>query len=301
MTFTPSASKQKPNLFLVGAPRCGTTSMHSYLGQHPEIFMSQVKEPEMWGQDVRYSRLTLESYFRLFACAGDEKWLGEASTSYLCSHLAAAQIKEFAPESRILIMLRNPVDVLYSMHKLRYSDGIYRHSDLGAELQAEEERRSRGEESYQGREARILTGYRASLYELGAFTNQVERFFNAFDRDNVHVIIFEDLERDTAAVYADTLRFLEVADDFQADLKPLNPLRVSRSRTFQTLTKPLRRIKDLMSLPSFGVRRITHKSVRPPPIDPELRIQLTAHFKPEIESLSVLLNRDLMYWSRRNL
>ena len=191
----------------------------------------------MWGQDVRYPRLTLESYFRLFARAGDEKWLGEASTSYLRSHLAAAQIKELAPESRILIMLRNPVDVLYSMHKLRYSEGIYRHSDLGAELLAQEERRNRGEESYEGRGARIHTEYGASLYDLGAFTNQVERFINAFGRDNVHIIIFEDLERDSAAVYADTLRFLEVEDDFHADLKPLNPLRVSRSRTFQTLTK----------------------------------------------------------------
>src|SRR5579872_3244504 len=98
---------RKPDFFIVGAPRCGTTAMFDYLGKHPEIFGAALKEPHFFGSDIAYPRRpTLERYLSYFVGANGEKRVGEASTSYLFSKLAAAEIKEFSPSSRIIIMLR---------------------------------------------------------------------------------------------------------------------------------------------------------------------------------------------------
>jgi len=100
----------KPNFFIVGAPKCGTTSMTEYLKQHPDIFIPEEKEPHYFGSDLEYPRITKTEaqYLRLFSEAQDERRLGEASVWYLFSQRAAQEIYEFNPLSRIIIMLRTP-------------------------------------------------------------------------------------------------------------------------------------------------------------------------------------------------
>src|SRR3979411_724122 len=104
-----------PDVFIVGAPRCGTTALYTYLKDHPEIFMSPIKEPEFFtdflgeGRRVR----TEAEYLNCFGGVRDEKRIGEASVSYLASRTSARAIKGFSPLAMIIIMLRNPVDVMY--------------------------------------------------------------------------------------------------------------------------------------------------------------------------------------------
>ena len=115
----------KPDFFIVRAPKCGTTAMQDCLSQHPEIFMPEAKPPfyrgkelHFLGSELRANRkiFTRDEYFSYFPKAKDEKRVGEATVWYLCSKRAAYEIKEFNPSSKIIIMLRNPVEMVYSCH-----------------------------------------------------------------------------------------------------------------------------------------------------------------------------------------
>jgi hypothetical protein len=115
---------RKPDFFIVGAPRSGTSSMMNYLEEHPDIFMARPPgdEPHFFGTDLSapWSIADERSYLSLFDDAKDEIRAGEKSVSYLYSKRAAVEIKEFQPSAKIIIMLRNPVDVIYSIHGLRF-------------------------------------------------------------------------------------------------------------------------------------------------------------------------------------
>ena len=128
----------RPNFFIVGAPKCGTTALHAYLDAHPEIFMSHYKEPRFFGSDLRQRRRPTKSqYFSCFARARNEKRVGEASVLYLYSKCAAAEIKEFCPEARIIIMLRDPVEMLHSKHSQSIFSGNEVINDFEEALEAE--------------------------------------------------------------------------------------------------------------------------------------------------------------------
>src|SRR5882672_7839349 len=123
---------EKPNLFIVGAPRCGTTSMYDYLKQHPDVFMPEVKEPHFLGTDLTSSRFIRDEgkYQALFATAKNEKRIGEASVWQLYSKIAAYEIKEYSPTARVIIMLRNPVDMMYSLYGQHIFSGDEEISDF---------------------------------------------------------------------------------------------------------------------------------------------------------------------------
>ena len=108
----------KPNLFIVGAPKCGTTFLYHYLKKHPEIFFPKFKEPHFFGSDLIRKNgaydLNLNNYLNLFN--SDKKIIGEASTFYIFSKNAAKEIHAFNPDAKIIIMLRNLIDLTYSMH-----------------------------------------------------------------------------------------------------------------------------------------------------------------------------------------
>ena len=120
----------KPNLFIVGQPKSGTTALHQFLGQHPEIFMSSIKEPHFFCSDFhlesdraygkqRFFDFRNESaYLQIFAKAEGAEIAGESSTNYLYSQVAAEKIYNFNPDAKIIIILREPAKFLYSLHFL---------------------------------------------------------------------------------------------------------------------------------------------------------------------------------------
>src|SRR5687767_13894655 len=113
-------SKGKPNFFIVGAPRCGTTSLTRWLANHQDVYMPAIKVPFHFGTDLdmipKRKFRTLEAYLALYEGATTQLWLGDSTPLYLYSELAAREIRNFDPEARIIIMLRNPVDMMHSMH-----------------------------------------------------------------------------------------------------------------------------------------------------------------------------------------
>ncbi len=293
----------KPNFFIVGAPKCGTTALYRYLSAHPDIFMPGRKEPHFFGSDLEHVPIdarSLDEYLALFAPAGDKKRVGEASVWYLVSQTAAQEIAAFNPEARIIIMLREPVDMLHSLyHHLLYS-GSETEPTFEAALAAEPDRRA-------GRRLPPSRRRRQSLYyrEIAAYTAQVERYFDAFGRDAVHVILFDDLKRDAAGMYRDVLAFLEVDPDFRVDFKRVNESRRIRSwRLHVAYSLAFRRSMDYLRGPALhamrkgtGILRSLNTAHAPrPPLDPELRQRLRREFEPEVMRLGDLLGRDLSHW-----
>lgn len=300
---------RKPDFFIVGAPRCGTTAMYEYLRQHPEIFMPERKEPHFFGSDltvtpkfVYYTR-DIQEYCNLFATARNEKRIGEASTLYLKSRRAPAEIKKFSPAAKVIIMLRNPVDVIYSLHSHVVYIGEEEIKDFEGALEAERDR-TLGLRIPKGNGLLDSLLYR----EVVKFSQQVERYFQIFGQDNVHIIIYDDLRDDTLGAYKGTLRFLGISSDFQPELGIIYENRRARSKVLQYMwaNRPTTVQRYLMDCTppwlSQGVlKALKLVGSRPAsrlPMNSELQGRLKAEFKPEVERLSQLLGRDLTHWCK---
>lgn len=293
-----------PEFFIVGAPKCGTTAMQEYLRQHPDIFMPDMKEIHHFADDLLKHDdpfLNRDRYLSLFAGAHEHQLIGEASVYHLFSRNAARNIKSFCPNAKIIIMLRNPVDMLYSRHAQLVYNGAEDILDFEASLAAEEKRRN-GELIPEN----IRIEKKLLHREVVKFTEQGKRYFDMFGRDKVQVIIYDDLRKDTAKVYRETLGFLNVNDNFRPDFKVINPNKRVRTRTLQHLLKTppsLVRIAGKLVMPQScrnlllnGLKKLNTQFVPRQPMSPELRRRLQKEFTPEIKNLSELLGRDLTHW-----
>jgi hypothetical protein len=293
---------RKPDFFIVGAPKCGTTAMYEYLRQHPEVLMPRRKEIPFFGSDLSFSRRSttdMEEYLSHFSEAMDEKRVGTAFVWYLYSKRAATEIKEFCPTASIIIMLRNPVGMLHSQHSQFLYNGNEDIADFEDALDAEEDRK-------QGLRVpnNVLLIEGLFYRETVKYTQQVQRYLDAFGWENVHFIIFDDFRSDTVEVYKKTLRFLGVDEDFQPALRIVNPNKRVRSKTLQNppqIAKGFGKVltpRPIRSILLKGLKRYNTKYVPRPPMDPELRRRLQAEFVSEVEQLSELLSRDLTHWSQ---
>lgn len=294
----------RPDFFVVGAFKCGTTALYEYLRQHPEIFMPFHKEPLYFGDDLtrRYGRMSEADYQALFREARPGQRVGEASSWYLYSTSAAREIAAYAPGAQIIAMVRNPVDVMHAEHsQLRFNveEDI---ADFGAALDAEPARR-RGERLPPGPLRPETLYYRHSV----RFAEQLERYLAVFGADRVHVVVFDDFRDDTAAAYRGVLEFLGVDPGFQPDFSVRNPNKQVRFPLLQRLVyQPpgllLRLVPRLRRFPLVHrvrdlVLRANSAAERREAMDPELRRRLTAELAPEVERLGRLIGRDLSAWS----
>ncbi len=300
-----SPGMPRPDFFVVGAFKSGSTALYEGLRRHPQIFMPFHKEPLYFGDDLtrRYGRLTEAEYLNLFKGAKAGQRIGEASTWYMYSESAAREIKAFSPDARILIVLRNPVDVMYAQHNQLIFNVIEDIPDFEEALAAEPERRA-------GR--RIPPGpinvenlfYRHSV----RFAEQIERYFEVFGRDRVHVMLHDDLVRDGAGTVRGVLEFLDVDPALAAAPPKSNENRRVRSPLIQRL---IFAPKLLLPLAPFLRRFPLVRAVRTKmleanseakpraPMSPELRRQLLDEFTPQIERLGQVIGRDLSHWLER--
>ncbi|MBA2377600.1 MAG: sulfotransferase, partial [Rubrobacter sp.] len=214
-----------PDFFIVGAPRCGTTFMYEYLSRHPQIFMSPAKEPQYFATDLD-SGSYLDSltflrdrnrYLSLFEGAQPGQLTGEGSTWYLYSREAARNIKAANAEARIIIMLRDPVEMLYSLHGRRVYGGSEDLLNFGDALAAEEDRKRGLRMPARARNIQALF-YR----DVGRYTEQVQRYLDTFGQEQVQVIIFEEFRADPATAYRETLEFLGVDPTVVPDFEVVN-------------------------------------------------------------------------------
>jgi len=293
----------RPNVFIVGAPKAGTTALYSYLAQHPEVFMSRLKEPQFFAGDIRGNHrnvTTLSEYLRLFEDA-HALAIGEASTCYLASPGAAEQIQSFCPEARIIVMLRNPVDVMYAEHSERLFDGTEHILSFSRALESYEDRRRRCGR-FKG-ERVVQVPYR----ELVKFTEQITRYIGVFGQKNVCVILFDDFVSDPQDAYSRVLAFLGVSQDYRCAFDVVHSnRRVKSTMMHDQLRHPPTLIRGLLHafLPQ-SVRRTIGERLNAlnieylprPPLDQQLRQRLTLEFSQELKDLGDLIGRDLSMWT----
>ena len=299
-----------PNFFIVGAPKCGTTSLCHYLGQHPDIFIPPAKEIHYFGRDLTGNKKAkTENEYLSFFQNRSEQMCGEGSTWYLFSKQASREISQFNSDSKIIVMLREPVSLLHSLHSQRLVNGSSENIfDFQEALEAEDDRRN-------GKRMPKKCMRPEGLFysDVVKFAEQIERYFEVFGRDRVRVIIFDDFKANTAKVYQQTLEFLGVSSNFRPNFTKMNANKRVRSAALQRFLRfppsCLDRLGRSVPLcPKFKeawwsqfsqtARACNTYAAPRPPLDPELHRSLQRKFAPEVERLSDLLQRDLTYWSR---
>ena len=293
---------KRPNFFIVGAPKSGTTALADYLRQHPDVFMPLRKELGFFGSDLKYTKRFLRprnasEYLRYFGEWRDEAYAGEASVWYLFSTRAAGEIKEFSPSAKIIVMCRNPVEVMYSnYYQLLYS-GNENLPSFEQALAAEPVRR-RGAQIPPTAMLADALRYRDSV----RFAGQLERYFSVFGRESVHTIIFDDFASDAARAFRAVLEFMQIDAEFRTEFHRVNPNKTPRGTFVWRLlrTTPLmaaaRRFPRLAHRVYTPIRRLNTVVVERPPLDQKTERSLKNEMRPEIDRLGELLGRDLSHW-----
>ena len=299
-----------PDFFIVGAPRSGTTFMYEYLRLHPQIFMSPAKEPQHFATDLD-SGSYLDSvtflrdrrrYLELFAAARPDQLLGEGSTWYLYSQAAAGNIQAVRPDARIVIMLRDPVEMLYSLHGRRVYGGSEDLASFEEALAAEEDRKQGRRMPARPRNVKALF-YR----EVARYHEQVKRYLDIFGQGQVHVIIFDDFRADPAGMYRGLLEFLGVDASFNPDFRVINESAERRSwRVQQLLLSPrvvrlARAIIPLRFRPAVGRAwdALNSKGKSRQPLSDDVAAALYSDLRDDIDQLGQLIGRDLLkLWGR---
>lgn len=297
---------KKPNFFIVGAGKCGTTAMHEYLGKHPDIFMAR-KELHHFAKDLLPSDMPMldrTKYLSQFNGARNEKVIGESSVFYLYSKVAARKIKNFNNDAKILIHVRNPIDVIASHHSQVIYEGAEPIKNLKDALDIEPLRKNglHMPENFVWKDTLL---YR----ELVRFSPQIQRFIDAFGKQKIHFIVFDDFVEDTIGEYKRTCEFLDVNSTFRPEFDVVNANKAIRSEFIMDVIvrdppQWATRISHFMfSLATrnaikSAVKKLNTSYVPRQRMEPKLRRQLKAEFLPEVERLSKLLDRDLTAWCR---
>jgi hypothetical protein len=288
-----------PNFLIVGAMKSGTTALYYYLEQHPQIYMSPLKEPNFFcleGQkNTDADSITdIETYRSLFKGVSKEKAFGEASHCYLYEPGAVDRIKHHVPEARPIAILRNPIDRAYShfLHMVR--NGSEPITDFAQALW-EEEAGTHPDRTFQ------------DYIGIGFYYGQLKRYFDTFGRDRTRVYLYEDLSDAPLDTLQDAFRFLEVDDSFAPDVSLRR--NVSGDPKHKTLDRLLRRpnpIKRALKLYlPVGLRwRLSEafddlkaRNLRQPaPMSREVRQRLIGVYREDVRNLAELIDRDLSGW-----
>ncbi|WP_231934389.1 sulfotransferase domain-containing protein [Botrimarina colliarenosi] len=285
-----------PDFVIVGSPKCGTTTLYQHLQRHPDVFMSTPKEPSFFSRDERY-RNGLESYCELFAGAADHQRCGEASTTYTrwpTFPNTVDRLADAAPHVKLLYLVRNPVDRLYSFYAHRMRERAT--MDMDTFLDATPE-----------------------ALHSGMYMSQIEQLLRRFPREQLCVLLLEDLIRDTPKTLEQVARFLGLP---QFDFGPAGRLVANRGdghhAATQKVTAILRTIKRTPLVghaarlaPAAAKKRVfrwlqegpvgrhlkTRHNRQLTPMSPALRRRLFSLLEEDLAAFESFLGRDLSHWN----
>lgn len=213
-------NRRAPDFFLVGAAKSGTTSLWHYFGEHPEIYVTSdpgLKELGFFASD--HGMQDWSAYLDHFSEAKQDQLIGEVCNSYLSDTTCAERIHEELPHSKILIILRNPVERAASLHNWMVREGYESIRKFEDALKAEEDR-------WQNKDFRRRNthgNYRNYLYKRsGLYFAQINRYFKAFDESQIHIELFDDLRAKPQETLKRIFSFLDVDSSFEPEFTVLN-------------------------------------------------------------------------------
>tara|TARA_B110000967_G_scaffold175805_1_gene188833 strand:- start:101 stop:1009 length:909 start_codon:yes stop_codon:yes gene_type:complete len=297
-----------PNFLIVGAAKSGTSSLHNYLNQHPEVFMPsynkegmKVKEPRFLIKDLVQHRLhngvwNWEEYKSLFNEVKDEISIGESTVLYLYYYKHAIDnIKKYLGENvKIIIMLRNPTDRAYS---------AFQHVSRGLKEQNSFEEALKIEKGRMDKESSLTP--MVMYKEMGLYHDMVRAYKENFK--NAHIIFYEDFRDDTEGEIKKIFKFLELSLSVNIDFVSRHNVGGKRWKN-EKIKHVFMKNNPLKSALKKAIPKSLRKGVRDKlisastdkvaPMKENTRIKLNAFFKDDVKKLSDLLNRDLTHWTK---
>lgn len=299
-----------PNLFVIGAPKAGTTSLCGWLAQHPDVYWSVPKEPfhlaaDFPGQREHFGfterRAYLDLYDRSEATAA--RYRGDGSTTYLYSQVAVAQALRLSPDARFVVSLRDPAELIPSYHRTQV-----------VALNEDRELSEAWRGSLRGAgpdQATPLDPAQVDYPRIGAQGAALAAVFDVVGRQRVHVMLFDDVKNHPTRAWSDLCDFLDIdADaDIAFDTRNASTKAARLPALRRAVQRPPAPIRPLVaaarqwsrttSLPVVShLKRGMWTSAAPPQVAPELIAELRAHFASDICLLSELTGKDLSRWHR---
>jgi hypothetical protein len=285
-----------PNFFIVGAVKCGTTSLYEHLKRHPQVFFPEMKEPHFFSSSPVPPRFMhehcwgdSEAYLKMYEPGRGYKAIGDASPSYLLDENAPRRILEVSPDAKIVVLLRDPVERTYSSYLMNLLNGEETEKSFMKALHLDS-----------ARQPKVF--WKSRLYiEASMYYSQVQRQFDAFGRDRVLILMFDDLVKNPQEVVTRAARHIGVNPQVrdETDLsEPHNAYRMPRFRgIYRLATSGISKKLRHKLLPSAAQNWLRHSPLlygnRKPPLDDESRRYLQNIFDPDITRLEELLGRKL--------
>jgi len=288
----------KPNFFILGAPKCGTTSLATWLAEHPEIYLPSTKEPHFFNTDHKRLTGSLQAYEALFAAADERhRAIGEASVWYLSSAAAVTNILSYAPEAKFIVMLRNPMEMAPSLHEEMVFTGRDDVADFAEAWSLQELRRN-------GRRVPFMV-WEPKFVQYGdacSLGKQVARLLETVSPERVKFLLLENIARDPATAYRSVLQFLGVSDDGRRDFGVHNQAKTRKWPSLVAAAWAVSNVKRALGIGGgLGVwKRIDamNRVERPrPPIAEDMRRTLKDYFAADVALLQNLISCDLRHWS----
>jgi hypothetical protein len=293
---------------IVGQPKSGTTALAEFLAQHPQICISVPKEPAYFATDLMeesdrfhgsrkyFEFRSEEDYAAVFAHCRPRQLRGDASTSYLHSKVAAANLLASSPDARIIIMLREPVSFMNSLHMQFLNDTTEDEPDFARALEKEPLRKA-------GECIPVRVRCPSFLFyrDRAAYFNQLERYYAVFPRENVIAMTMEEFRQDNEGRYRQVLEFLGVDPHYVPSFAAVHTSKAPRSRRLnQVLNHP--GLKAML-FRALGPRRynavgkavagLVLKEQPRAGLSPLLEQKLRAELHEEVDQVSELIGRDL--------
>ena len=312
---------KKPNLFVVGAAKCGTTALYKFLSLHPEVYMSPIKEPHFFSKDIRYSNFSNqykrrnyfnskkyfskekldymqiafieneEDYMSLFKGSTGEKYLGEISNGYLISKNAHQEIYNFNRDAKIIMILRNPLERAFSHWRQENRSGFSKSNSFYNDIIYDY---SLNDEQWGGKSNTYV--------QLGLYSKQIKKYLNLFPESNIKVLFYDDLVSKPIELRKDLFKFLNIKEidiDFS---ERHNSDFEGRNSLIKNLFKKYRSVDHKMKywIPNF-IKSISKKLLFKQKSDRieiagDEKIKLNKLFLSDIILVENILNVNLEKW-----
>ncbi len=300
-----------PDFLIIGAGKSGTTSLDNYLKQHPQIFISERKEPNFFGYELNQltdfsvkseidhykgSVTNIEEYLKLFTAANQNQLIGETSNTYMYHLTAADRIYHYNPEVKLIAILRQPAERLYSR---------YLHLARENELPTKD--------FIDCLDKNSIWWWRNDLVKEGFYGKYLKKYYDLFDKTQIKVFLFEDLKNHPEKLFKDMFEFLNVDSTFEPNLsveynqsgfiknKKIDAIFggkgiLNKSIKFILPNKTISSIKSNITLQK-KIQSLRNKNLHKPKFDIELKNKITNEiYLEDIKKLEKIIERDLSHW-----
>ncbi|MCK7546989.1 sulfotransferase family protein [Marinobacter koreensis] len=293
----------RPNFFIIGAPKCGTTALAAYLSEHPSVFITNPKEPHHFNTDLNHGSYKSDKDYRsLFLGVSDSvSAVGEASVWYLYSDTAIPNILSKYPDAKFIVMLRNPVEMVYSLHEQMVFSN-YENVSSFMDAWALQACRRNGENCPRMCPEPKLLQYKSAC-SLGF---QYERLLSRVDRRKLYTVFYDDFKENPKKVWESLLSFLSVPDDGRVDFPVINSAKKRKSHMLMRVNDLYAKARSTIGFSGFGTglfSRLNRWNMVFAPREPlpkEFDNLLRREFESDIKLLGELTNRDLRHWLESN-